>query len=161
MSTETEAKFYDLSEDALLTVSQIIEKMALPFNIKIKYLGSTKLKKLISLKKTSDEISYINGIDLIVFINEDYLIKLDDKNAEILLTQEFDRLQFDISKGTFKIAKFELQTNTGILNKYGIDAVAEANELSELLTQQIKDGKEDEEIKSSSKRSTVQFIDEN
>ena len=157
----TEPKFYDLSEDALSTVTTIIEKMALPFNIKIKYLGSTKLKKLINLKKTSDEISYINGIDLIVFINEDYLIKLEDKNAEILLTQEFDRLQFDISKGTFKIAKFQLQTNAGILNKYGIEAVAEANQLSELLTQQIKDSKEDEEISTPLKRNTVQFLEEN
>lgn len=143
MST-AESKFYDLSEDTLSQIKKIIDQMALPFNLKIKYLGNSKLKKLISLKKASDELTHINSIDLLLFINEDYLMKLEEKNAEILLTQELDRLQFDIASGKFKIAKFPLQTTAGVLKKYGIEAVAEANELSELFTQQKKDGKEKE-----------------
>jgi len=140
----TESKFYDLSEDTLDQVKKIIGQMALPFNIKIKYLGNNKLKKLIALKKASDELSHINAIDLLLFINEDYLLKLEGNTAEILMTQELDRLQFDIASGKFKIAKFPLQTTAGVLKKYGIEAVAEANELSELFTQQKKDGKESE-----------------
>lgn len=143
MST-TESKFYDLSEDTLDQVKKVIDKMALPFNIKIKYLGNSKLKKLIALKKASDELVHINAIDLLLYINEDYLMKLEALNAEILLTQELDRLQFDIASGKFKIAKFPLQTTAGVLKKYGIEAVAEANELSELFTKQVKDGKKDE-----------------
>lgn len=140
----TESNFYDLSEDALSKVQAVIDQMALPFNVKIKYLGDPKLKRLIVLKKASKELVHINAIDLLVFINEDYLIKLEEKNAEILLTQELDRLHFDISKGKFNIGKFPLQTTAGVLKKYGIDAVAEANEISELFTQQKKDGKESE-----------------
>lgn len=140
----TESKFYDLSEDTLSQVQDIIVKMALPFNIKIKYLGNSKMKKLITLKKASDELSHINAIDLLLFINEDYLLKLEGTNAEILLTQELDRLHFDIATGKFKIAKFPLQTTTGVLKKYGIEAVAEANELSDLFTQSTKDGKANE-----------------
>jgi hypothetical protein len=140
----TESKFYDLSEDTLSKVKAVINQMALPFNIKIKYMGNNKLKKVIQLKKASDELIYINAIDLIVYINEDYLIKLEDKNAEILLTQELDRLEFDINSGKFKIAKFPLQTTAGVLKKYGIEAVAEANELSQLYTKQKKDGKDSE-----------------
>lgn len=137
-----ESKFYDLTEDTISQVQVILDKMALPFTIKIKYLGNSKMKKLIQLKKASDEFVYINSIDLFVYINEDYLMKLEDVNAEILLTQELDRLQFDIASGKFKIAKFGVQTTTGVLKKYGIEAVAEANEISELFTQQTKDGKD-------------------
>ena len=140
----TDSKFYDLSEDSLSKVKEVIDRMALPFNIKIKYMGNSKLKKVIQLKKASDELSYINAIDLIVYINEDYLIKLEEKNAEILLTQELDRLEFDINSGKFKIAKFPLQTTAGVLKKYGIEAVAEANELSSLYTKQKKDGQDTE-----------------
>ena len=39
-------------------------------------------------------------------VRQDYLIALEDDNAEILLYQELDRLQFDIGKGTFNIFSF-------------------------------------------------------
>ena len=43
---ELESKFYDLSEDTIDQVKKIFDGMALPFTIKIKYLGNTKMKKL-------------------------------------------------------------------------------------------------------------------
>lgn len=140
--TSTETKFHDLGEDTLDAIKSIIDQLALPFNLKIKYLGDPKQKRLIKLQKTNKVTEHLTAIDLVIFVNEDYFIKLESKNAEILLYQEIDRLQFDINKGTFKIAKFPLQTTTGVLKKFGIDAVAEANELSDLYTKQQKDGQE-------------------
>ena len=128
----TENKFYELSEDTLELIQGLVSKMALPFNLRIKYMGNSKQKQLVKLQKVSDVFSHITNIDLLMFVNEDYYIRLEEKNAEILIYQELDRLQFDIEKGTFKIAKFLLQTNPGVLKKYGIDAVAEANQLSDL-----------------------------
>lgn len=154
--SETESKFYDLSEDTLELITNLIDKMALPFNLKIKYIGVTKQKQLIKLQKANDVISHITGIDLFMFINEDYLITFDDSNAEILIYQELDRLQFDINKGTFKITKYQLQTNPGVLKKYGIDAVAQANQLVELLKEQKEDAAEnEEENKRTVKRNTT------
>lgn len=140
----TENKFYELSEDTLELIQGLVTKMALPFNLRIKYMGNSKQKQLVKLQKVSDVFSHITNIDLLMFVNEDYYIRLEEKNAEILIYQELDRLQFDIEKGTFKIAKFLLQTNPGVLKKYGIDAVAEANQLSDLYTQQKADGAESE-----------------
>lgn len=159
----TEGKFYDLSEDTLDKVKKVIDQMALPFNLKIKYIGNSKLKKVIQLKKANDELVYINAIDLIVYINEDYLIKMEETNAEILLTQELDRLHFDIQSGKFKISKFALQTNVGVLKKYGIEAVAEANELSELYTKQVKGGQDNADGlektgKYNKKKKNVEFL---
>jgi len=143
-STENVEKFYELSEDSLELVENVIEKISMSFNIKIKIIGNAKMKKLVEIKKHSDYDVYLNNIELSIFINEDYLIKLEEKIAEILIFQELDRLEFDLSKGTFKLGKFQLQTNPGVLKKYGIDAVAEANQLVDLFTQQKADGADDQ-----------------
>lgn len=139
MSEDNDNKFYDLHEDTIETIENLMEGMAIPFAIKIKYMGNTKMKQTVKLQKMSDVISHISHLDLIIFVNEDYFIKLEDKTAEILIYQELDRLEFNLEKGTFKIGKFQLQTTTGVLKKYGIDAVSEANQLTELLTQQKAD----------------------
>lgn len=139
MSEDNDSKFYDLHENTIEMIENLMENMAIPFNIKIKFVGNTKLKQVVKLQKMSDIVSHLSHIELIIFINEDYFIKLEDKNAEILVYQELDRLEFNVEKGTFKIGKFQLQTTTGVLKKYGIDAVSEANQLTELLTQQKAD----------------------
>lgn len=143
MSTENESKYYDLHEDTIEMIDGIIEKMALSFNLKIKKLGNNKQKCLVKLQKISDVFVHMTGIDLIIYINEDYLLKFDEQISEILIYQELDRLEFDIQKGTFKIAKFPLQTTPGVLKKFGIDAVAEANQLVDLYTQQKNDGQDE------------------
>lgn len=169
MST-TESKYYDLSEDTQKEIQAIMDKLALPFNIKIKYLGDSKMKKVIKLQKANDVTSHLTKIDLLVFINEDYYINMEAKGSEILVYQEFDRLAFDIAKGTFKIGNFILQTNPGVLKKYGIDAVAEANQLTDLYTQQKKesdadakqskeDGKIGFKFKKTASKSSVEFLD--
>src|SRR5690606_26515484 len=103
---QEESKFYELSEDVIERVNNVI-----------KNIGHSKLKKVIQLKKASDELAYINNLDLIIYINEDYLNKLEEKNSDILIYQELDRIVFDIEKGKFKISKFPLQTTTGVLKK--------------------------------------------
>lgn len=140
----TENKYYDLDQDTIDFVNEVMEKIAFPFNVRVKMIGTTKLKGLVKLQKVADIFAHITGYDMIVYINEDYLMRLEDSNSEILLYQELDRLQFDLEKGTFKLTKFQLQTNPGVLKKYGIDAVANANQLTDLLTQQKADGAEDE-----------------
>lgn len=157
---EENEKFYDLSEDSIEMVTDVIDTMALPFNLKIKYIGTTKLKGLVKLQKLSDIISHITNIDLLIFINEDYAITLEEENCKILIHQELDRLQFDVSKGTFKIGKYPLQTTEGVLRKYGIEAVSKANQLSQLYGEQKQDKEEfEEKVQSISTTKRVEFLD--
>lgn len=157
---DTEEKFYDLSDDTIEVINNLIESMAIPFKLNIKFQGNSKMKKLIELKKLNDAMAYITSIDLIIFINEDYLISLEDENATILIHQELDRLEFDLNKGKFKLIKFPLQTTEGVLIKYGIDAVARANKLSELYTEQLadKDSESEFEVKDI-KTSSIKKVD--
>lgn len=134
----TEEKFYKLSEDTISMVNTMLNNIS-SFDMNVKYLGNKNLKCLIKLQKTNDVIKHLTGTDLIIQINEDYLIKLDEQISEILIYQELDRLEFNIEKGTVKINKYILQTNPAVLKKYGINAVAEANEITKLLTEQTDD----------------------
>jgi hypothetical protein len=159
-----EPNFYDLGQDSLDTINTIIDSLSLPFNIKKQIMGVTKQKKLIKLQKVNPVTYHMTGVELLIFINEDYLIAMEGENAKILIHQELDLIETDIAKGTFKLGKFRLQTNEGILNKYGIEAVANANQLSDLLTKQKKDGKETDlstdEVKKklkANKKSSVEF----
>ncbi len=161
-----EPKFYDLEQSSLDLVNETYNKMALPFNIKTKVIGVSKQRSLIKIQKCSPIIQYVSAIDLIIYINEDYLIALEGESADILICQELDRLEMDVNKGTFKLGKFRLQTNEGILNKYGIDAVAKANQLSDLYEKRDKDGqefnKDSEEIQKklkSNKKTGVEFLE--
>jgi hypothetical protein len=156
-----EEKFYDLDQDTLDVINDIVDNMALPFSLQIKYIGNTKLKNVIKLQKTSDYVQHLTSIDLIVFINEDYFNALEGESSKILIHQELDRLEFDINKGTFKIGKYRLQTTEGVLIKYGIEAVSQANQLSELYTQQKADTDNTDEFdaKEAKTRSITKKVD--
>lgn len=134
-----EPKFYELSADSLQEVNDIINEMAMPFNIKKEIIGASGQKTLIKLQKASPFVNYKTGIELFIFINEDYLAALDNETSKILIHQELDRIETDIAKGTFKFGKFRLQTNEGILSRYGIEAVSRANQLSTIFTEQKAD----------------------
>lgn len=143
-----EPKFYDLEENSIEQINNIIDSMSFPFNIKRKIIGVSNQKCLIKLAKTSPITTHLSGIELLICINEDYLVALEEECSKILIHQELDRIETDIQKGSFKLGKFKLQTNEGILHKYGIDAVAKANQLSDLYTKQKKDSDETFDINS-------------
>lgn len=162
MSEEVQ-KFYELDQDTINLVTDIIDNMAIPFNIKIKYVGVSKQKQLIKLQKVSDALSYLTNIDLIIYMNDDYVTTLDEQAVKILIHQELDRLEFDMNKGTFKIGKYPLQTTEGVLMKYGIEAVSRANQLSQAYTEQSDDREQFEQavsnIENKNKTKSVEFLD--
>ncbi len=134
-----EPKFYELSADSVQEINDIIEEMALPFSIKREIVGTSTQKCLIKIQKTGAFYNYKTGIELTIFINEDYLAALGPDTSKILIHQQLDRIETDIVKGTFKIGALQFHTNIGIINKYGIETVVNANQLSGLYTEQKND----------------------
>lgn len=135
-------KFYDLQPETIEKIEALVSKLAMPFVIKIKMIGHSKQKSVVKMSKLNDINQFMTGYDLLLTINEEYLEAFDQDSSDILIFQELDRLTFNIQKGQIKISKWPLQTTSGVLKKWGIDAVAKANQLSELYTQQKADGKE-------------------
>lgn len=137
---DTEKKFYELSENVITTFKEIYEKKAFPINIGFGFYGKAKQKQLIVLKVLSDEDRYLHNKDVLVKVNEDVFDKFDEEAIKILIEQEMDKIFVDGNSGKIKTIKPDLNTFSGIVNKYGIEKVARANSVENLYDQQKKDG---------------------
>lgn len=137
-------KFYDLSDDVIATFTEVYNAKSFPINIGFKFVGASKQKQLIKLKKLTDDMQYVVGKDIIVFINEDLFDKFDEEAKRILIEQELDKIWIDANSGKIKTVKPDLTTFSGIVNKYGIEKVARANQVEDLYQQQKSDAQLDE-----------------
>ena len=63
----------------------------------------------------------------------------DDESVGILIEQEIDKVSINIDTGKIKMVKPDLTTFSSLINKYGIDKIAKANNLEELYSQQKED----------------------
>ena len=72
----------------------------------------------------------------LISINEDYFDAFDDEAKNILIDQELALLEFDLDKGSIKIGKPDLITSSGVIKRYGVDAVERANQVRDLWNQQ-------------------------
>lgn len=136
-----EEQYHELNEDTINTFTEIESDFAFMVDVKYKFQGNAKSKKLIEVKKIADNYSVLLNADILVLINEDYLMQMDDEIIKILFSQELDKIQTDIDKGTVKISPHAFRANPGLFNKYDSDGVLRANEIQEQLRTQ-KDAEE-------------------
>jgi hypothetical protein len=111
--------------------------------MKFQFVGNSKQKKLITISKINDTFSFILDKELLVSINEDILMVFDDESAKILFEQEIDKISINLDSGKLKMIKPDLTTFSSLINKYGIDKVAKANNLEELINQQKADAEQE------------------
>ncbi|CAG7579887.1 MAG: hypothetical protein SLAVMIC_00144 [uncultured marine phage] len=133
-------KFYELSEDVIATFREIYNKKSFPVEVKFKFMGYTKQKTLIQLSKPSEKYQFAMGAELVVSINEDLYDKFEeDISIEILFSQEIDKITMNMESGKITLVKPDLTTFSGIVNKYGIEEVARANQVEDLTVSQKED----------------------
>ena len=132
-------QFHDLADYIVEDFSKLETKLGLPVDIKYVYQADDKQKTLIKISKVPDRYSILLKADILISFNEDFFDKFDDEAKLILIEQELALVELDIDKGTLKIGRPDLVTSTGIVKKYGVDAVERANQVSVLYNQQIAD----------------------
>ncbi len=137
------SKFYELSEFSTEKFYSVFKKKTFPLSVGFKFIGSEGQKTLVKISKLSDQYVFMLDKELLVCINEDLMNKFDDESIEILIEQEIDKISIDIDKGKIKMIKPDLNTFSSLINKYGVDKVARANQVEDLYQQQVKDGKEE------------------
>ncbi len=137
------SKFYELSDSAVDRFKLVFNKKSFPISVGFKFVGSENQKSLIKISKLSDQFIFLLEKDLLVCINEDLMDKFDDESTEILIEQEIDKISIDVDKGKIKMVKPDLSTFSSLINKYGVDKVARANQVEDLYDQQVKDGQAD------------------
>lgn len=135
--------FYELSEDVISKFREILDKKSFPIALNFKFMGYSKQKTLIQLSKPSEKYQFAMGAELVISINEELYDKFDDISVEILFSQEIDKISMNIESGKISLLKPDLTTFSGIVNKYGIEDVARANQVEELTVSQ-KDDQEDD-----------------
>lgn len=137
------SKYYELSDDTIKTFHEIFNKKTFPLAIGFQFIGCESQKQLIKIAKMPDHFEFLLGKELLVTMNEDLFRVFDEESITILIEQELDKVVINIDNGKIKLIKPDLTTFSGIVNKYGIEKVARANQVEELYDQQKKDGKEE------------------
>lgn len=137
-------KYYELDEDTKDLFLKVFEKKAFPVAVRFQFVGNSKQKDLVKVSKINDQFSFLMDKELLVSFNEQLLNVFDeDDSVSILIEQELDKVSIDPKSGKIKMVKPDLSTFSGIINKYGVNKVARANQITELYDQQQKDGQVD------------------
>lgn len=130
-------QYHELSDYIVEYFKELEEKLTIPLHIKYVFQADTKQKTLIKIIKINDRYScLLNNADLLISFNEDYFDAFDDEAKNILIDQELALLEFDLEKGSIKIGKPDLITSSGVIKRYGVDAVERANQVRDLWNQQ-------------------------
>jgi hypothetical protein len=137
------SKFYEVSQDTQDTFFKVFNKKSFPLAIKFQFVGSESQKTLMKISKLPDQYCFLLEKELMVQVNEDLMSVFDEESITILIEQEIDKVSVDTQSGKIKMIKPDLTTFSAIINKYGVDKVAKANQVEELYQQQVKDGKEE------------------
>jgi hypothetical protein len=72
----------------------------------------------------------------------DIFAKDNTEAIDILMEQEINKININTETGKIKFAKTDLNTFSSIVNKYGVEKVARANQVEDLYDEQKKDGKD-------------------
>ena len=132
-------QFTELEGDIIEYFTKLESKLGIPLPIKYVYQGDEKQKTLLKIVKIPDRYSILLNADVLISFNEKYFDTFDDESKNILIEQELALVSLDIDNGTLKIGRPDLVTSTGIVKKYGVEAVERANQISTLYNQQQAD----------------------
>jgi hypothetical protein len=131
-------RFYEVSDETCNRFLDIYNTKSFMYEVKFQFIGDSKLKNVIEVKKIAKEYEYLTGAQVLVKINEELMVERDEDNIiEILFTEQIDRI-VSTDKGV-KLQKFMFNSNPALIEKYGIDALLRANLIQTLHNEQIQD----------------------
>jgi len=133
-------KFEEISQETQDFFDKLIAKISLPYDLHYLLIHADRQKQIVKLHKLNEMMSFVTKYDVILSINENLFDVIeDDTIKEILLLQEIDKISVNIETGRITFVKPDVITFSGLINKYGMDAVARANQLDSLTTEQMQD----------------------
>lgn len=138
-----QSKYYELDQDVVDHFMKIFNSKSFPVNVKFQFIGASKQKELIKIKKIADDYSFLlNHKEILVLINEDIYHAMDDEILDILIETSIESISIKIDTGKISIKKPTLQTYPSIVNKYGVTKVGRAYQVEDLYEEQKDDALE-------------------
>lgn len=132
-------RFYELSEDTINDFLDVFKGKSFPIEIKFQFIGDSKQKNLVKIAKIADDYAFVLQKELKVTINEDLLNAYDEESIQILFEQEIDKININLDSGKIRLVKTDLNTFSGLVNKYGVEKVTKANGVESLYREQKED----------------------
>jgi len=135
-----QSKYYELDQDVVEHFMKIFNSKSFPVNVKFQFIGISKQKELIKVKKIADDYSFLmNDKEILVSVNEDIYHAMDDEILDILFETSIESISIKIDSGKISIKKPTLQTYPSIVNKYGVTKVGRACQVEDLYEEQKED----------------------
>lgn len=132
-------RFYELSEDTINDFLDVFKGKSFPIEIKFQFIGDSKQKNLVKIAKIADDYAFVLQKELKVTVNEDLLNAYDEESIQILFEQEIDKININLDSGKIRLVKTDLNTFSGLVNKYGVEKVTKANGVESLYREQKED----------------------
>lgn len=131
--------FYEVSSDTIADFFDVFDKKTFPIAIQIQFTGAKKQKQLIKITKVPDQfVLALGGKELFVSINEDLMDAFDEESRTILIEQEINKINMNMTTGKVKVVE-TTKLSLDMINKYGTEKVARANQVETLLVEQTED----------------------
>jgi len=148
MEITSREKFEEIGQDTQEFFDNLISKISLPYDLKYLLVHADRQKQIVKLHKLNEMMSFVLKYDVVVTFNENLFDVIDDDMIkEILVLQEIDKIAVNIETGRVTFVRPDVITFSGLINKYGMDAVARANQLDSLTTEQMQDKMTEEFMK--------------
>lgn len=129
-------KFHDLDESVIQTFMKVWDEQKTSYGIDFTFIGSTKSKELISIKRIPEQYSFLMEKDMLVIINEGLFDAYDEDSINILFEQEISRISVNLDSGKITINKPDVITSSYMVSKYGSERVFRANQVDILAATQ-------------------------
>jgi hypothetical protein len=126
-------QYFELDEEIVKFIKKTELEFSFGIDLKYEYISNNKQKQLIQIKKIPDNYAVLLNAEVLISVNDEFYYKFDDEIRTILIEQEFDKLQINFEKGTFKLAQPTLKTSIGIIKKHNYESIERANETERLL----------------------------
>ncbi len=126
------AKIYELHEDTLDVFQTIIGKTGLEQVVKIDVLGKKMKSEIYKVAKAGELAQYKMGIDAVILVDEDIFIQLKPDQQQLIAEEAICGISWDNEKDIMVMKKPDIQTFTGILQKFTNEKVLETKQAIKL-----------------------------
>lgn len=135
------AKFEEVFESTQELFNEVLRDSGLDVVLRTKILRVEKQKDMISPKKASPIVKYLNDIDVIFTVNDEVFDRLSDINKRYLVEEAVTKVGFNPENEKITIIKGDVDTFNLLLRKYSLDIYESMKMNISQVLQEIKEDK--------------------
>lgn len=122
-------------EDTQALFDEAINAADLARYVTIRVLTNNKAKDLFKVNKANDLVKYLTQDDVIIVINEGLFEGLTEDQKRIVVDEAIAYISYDMENDKLIITKPDFIAHSGVLRKYGFEAIEVVRESVKTLIQ--------------------------